>query len=204
LHDFVADLLAESAVPVSEPLVAEPHRPSRDYDLGGIRLWATRDVEQAKTYLRDRYANQPDARYGLLASSRDKLLETFGVNNGYQATHAVKLGPWYTDGEDSPLSCRRLEACITEFDAQGLELDMALVCWGSDFIRNNGRWDNSKARGYKNGPVALKDPYQLRLNAYRVLLTRGRDGTVVFVPPDREMDETWVYLLGKGFRELPS
>jgi hypothetical protein len=44
---------------------------------------------------------------------------------------------------------------------------------------------------------------QLRLNAYRVLLTRGRDGTVVFVPQPPEMDETWEYFQTSGIRELP-
>ena len=48
----------------------------------------------------------------------------------------------------------------------------------------------------------MRNPFQLRLNAYRVLLTRGRDGTVVFVPPPGEMDETSRYLLASGFREL--
>lgn len=202
LHRFVEDLLAAPAVLAGEPIVAEPTVSSGDYDIAGIRLRATRDLERAKQYMHDRYEEQPDARYGLLASSRDKLLESHDVDNSYQATKNVKLGPWYTEGAGSPLSCRRLEACVTEFGAQGLELDMALVCWGSDFRRVNGRWDNSLARGYKRGPVELKDPYQLRLNAYRVLLTRGRDGTVIFVPPAHEMDETWAYLLSRGFREL--
>jgi hypothetical protein len=46
------------------------------------------------------------------------------------------------------------------------------------------------------------NPFQLRINAYRVLLTRGRDATVVFVPGLVEMDETWQYLVGSGFRVL--
>ena len=45
----------------------------------------------------------------------------------------------------------------------------------------------------------MKDPFQLRINAYRVLLTRGRDATIVFVPPIDEMDETFTYLVGAGF-----
>jgi DUF2075 family protein len=199
---FVANLLATSPAVMGEPIVAEPSRAATDYDLAGIRLWATRDLQHAKQYLRDRYSEQPDARYGLLASSRDKLLCSYGVDNSWQATRAVRLGPWYTEGEESPLSCRRLDTCVTEFGAQGLELDMALVAWGTDLRRENGRWDDSRARRYAPGTVELKDPYQLRINAYRVLLTRGRDGTVVFVPPARELDETWAYLAGRGFREL--
>jgi hypothetical protein len=202
LHGLVTDLLAAPTASDGRSIVAEPLRSPHEYDVAGLRLWATRDLDRAKQYLWNRYAEQPDARFGLLASSRDKLVETFGVDNSWQATKVVRYGPWYTDDDASPLSCRRLDACVTEFGAQGLELDMALLAWGSDLVRENGQWTNSRARRYAKGEVELKDPYQLRINAYRVLLTRGRDGTIVFVPPARELDETWAYLLARGFREL--
>ncbi|MCC6271571.1 MAG: DUF2075 domain-containing protein, partial [Microbacteriaceae bacterium] len=80
---------------------------------------------------------------------------------------------------------------------QGLELDAALLAWGTDFVRSAGAWSNARARGYKRG-AKVKDPFQLRLNAYRVLLTRGRDGTVVFVPPLSELDETFTFLRSAG------
>jgi hypothetical protein len=48
----------------------------------------------------------------------------------------------------------------------------------------------------------VRNPFQLRLNAYRVLLTRGRDGTVLFVPPITQLDETWEYLIRSGVTEL--
>ena len=64
-----------------------------------------------------------------------------------------------------------------------------LLAWGTDLVRVDGRWSNAKARGCKRGSH-VRNPYQLRLNAYRVLLTRGRDATVVFVPPLPELDET--------------
>jgi DUF2075 family protein len=204
LHGFVAHLLEDAAKPLAAQSVAEPIRTDGEYDLGGLRLWATRDLALAKDYLRRRYSEQPDARYGLLASSRDKLLHEYGIDNTWQGTQAVRLGPWYSDGEESPASCRKLEKCVTEFGAQGLELDMALVGWGSDLRRDGGKWDNSRARRYAPGQVELHDGFQLRLNAYRVLLTRGRDGTIVFVPPTREMDETWAFLLERGFRNLGS
>jgi DUF2075 family protein len=115
----------------------------------------------------------------------------------------VKLGPWYGDGEDDfrGLSCRHLDACVTEFGAQGLELDATLLTWGTDLVLDEGRWSNANARGYKKG-AKLRDPRQLRINAYRVLLTRGRDACVVFVPPMSELDATFEYLRDSGFREL--
>jgi len=90
---------------------------------------------------------------------------------------------------------------VTEFGAQGLELDAVILAWGTDFVRADGRWSNTKARGYRRN-AHVRDPFQLRMNAYRVLLTRGRDATVVFVPPLAELDETCRYLTDNGFRLL--
>jgi hypothetical protein len=90
---------------------------------------------------------------------------------------------------------------VTEFGAQGLELDATLLAWGTDLVLRNGRWTNERARGYLKR-VKVRDPFQLRVNAYRVLLTRGRDACVVFAPPIPEMDETFAYLATAGFRQL--
>ena len=117
----------------------------------------------------------------------------------------MRLGPWYGDHEDdySARSCRRLQDCVTEFGAQGLELDASLLAWGTDLVRADGAWSTMMARGYKRG-ANVKNPFQLRVNAYRVLLTRGRDGCVVFVPTLRELDETYQFMLDAGFRQLAS
>jgi hypothetical protein len=113
------------------------------------------------------------------------------------------MGPWYGDPEDGAAgrSCRRLETCVTEFGAQGLELDATLLAWGTDLIRNNGAWSNANARGYRKR-TQVRDPFQLRVNAYRVLLTRARDACVVFVPPIPDLDETYSYLVAAGFVEF--
>jgi DUF2075 family protein len=157
----------------------------------------TRSLDIAKNYLRERYADHTLARYGLVASSRDKDLNRFGVRNDFNWTKNVKVGPWYVDDEGSRNSCRQLEEVVTEFAAQGLELDAALLCWGTDLLREENVWSTARARGYKKGSH-VRNPHQLRLNAYRVLLTRGRDGTIIFVPPITELDETWQYLLACG------
>jgi hypothetical protein len=170
----------------------------------GHHLKVTRDLDRAKHYMKERYAGDPLARYGLLASSRDRSLAQFGIPNDFQSTKRTKFGPWYGDGEDAPggLSCRHLTHCVTEFGAQGLELDGAILAWGTDFMRKNGRWSNELASRYQRGGAPVRNPLQLRANAYRVLLTRARDGTVVFVPPVPELDETFEYLKTSGFREL--
>lgn len=169
-------------------------------DAGGYHLRMTRDLSVARAHLRARYAENADARFGILASARDKDLETFDVPNGFAATR-IRYGSWYGDGDDGPRSCRHFREVVTEFGAQGLELDAVLLAWGTDLIREGGQWSTRKARGYKKGS-RVKNAHQLRLNAYRVLLTRGRDGTVVFVPTLPEMEETARYLCASGFVSL--
>jgi hypothetical protein len=201
LTRFVDHLLV-GRVPVAErvgePVTSYPAIAATNY-----RLWITRDLGRAKDYVRSLYADRPEARFGVLASSRDKLLARHGIDNDYQTTKRTRVGPWFAEGEENPLSCRHLATCATEFQAQGLELDMAVVGWGSDLIRDGSTWSILHSRRYRGGRVAPRDPMQLRLNAYRVLLTRGRDGTVVFVPQSPEMDETWEYFQTSGIRELP-
>ncbi len=167
----------------------------------GYHLRITRDLDIAKQYLKERYREHPEARYGLVASSKDRDLVRFGIDNDYQSTKRVNYGPWYGEPESDARSCRHLETVVTEFGAQGLELDAVLLAWGTDLLRLDNRWSNVKARGYMRS-AHVRDPFQLRINAYRVLLTRGRDATVVFAPPLSEMDETHCYLKASGFRLL--
>ena len=168
-------------------------------------LRITRDLDCARQYLLDRYADNPDARFGLIASSRDRDLPRFGVPNTWNATKSVRKGPWFCDGDEERFgrSCRSLRDCVTEFGCQGLELDGALVAWGTDFILTDGAWTDRHARRYQR-PGDIHDAFNLRRNAYRVLLTRGRDATVVFVPPIPGLDETFRHLVAAGFLELPA
>ena len=130
-------------------------------------------------------------------------LHQFGVPNDFQSTKQVRVGPWYGEGDDDPQgrSCRTLRTCVTEFGCQGLELDAVLMAWGTDLIRERGAWSNRLAKRYQK-PGQIRDGMRLRRNAYRVLLTRARDGVVVFVPPLPVLDETFAYLAAAGFRDL--
>ena len=195
-HAHVAQLLAGAAPGGLLPL-------ARVLEQQAYHLRITRDLAEAGDYLRQRYLDDPSARFGLIASSKDRVLPRFGVNNDFQSTKRVHFGPWYAEGDGDYLgrSCRALCECVTEFGAQGLELDATLLAWGNDYIREGGRWSNEYARGYQKSWM-LKDPFQLRMNAYRVLLTRARDVTVVFVPPIPVLDETYAYLRSAGFRLL--
>jgi DUF2075 family protein len=107
----------------------------------------------------------------------------------------LKDGPWYNDPPDSRYSCCQLHDVATEFACQGLELDFPIVCWGNDLRWNDGRWTSPPAKRSK-----ARDPHQLRINSYRVLLSRGRDGYAVFVPPEASLDATYQVLLSAGLQ----
>lgn len=193
---FVEALLGEGNVEYARSL-------AETLETSGCHLRITRDLEVAKAHLRARYSDDPEARFGILTSARDKELARFGINAASGRFSRFAYGPWYVEGDDDPLgrSCRALRDAVTEFGAQGLELDGVLLAWGTDFIREGARWSNRLAKRYLN-PRRIRDAFQLRKNAYRVLLTRGRDGTVVFVPAIPLLDETYAFLVQAGFRPI--
>jgi len=176
-------------------------RRSARLETAGYHLRTTRDLGTAKDYFGARHAEAPDARHDLAASSRDKILQEWGVPNDWRSTQRMNLGPWYGEGDDDQRSCRRLSQCVTEFGAQGLELDGVLLAWGTDLVWESEAWSNARAKRHARS-AHVRDPFQLRVNAYRVLLTRGRDGAVVFVPPLPELDATAARLQGHGVKVL--
>jgi hypothetical protein len=166
----------------------------------GYQLRITRTLRDAKEFLWKKYENLPDARFGLLHSSRDKRIkESIDVS---PRRRFGWIGPWYADSQLSPNSCRSLREAITEFEAQGLELDHTLVIWGTDFLLNNGSWNDSFAKKYQKSS-RVQDALQLRRNAYRVLLTRGREGALICVPKSvTELEATFNFLVSAGCEEL--
>lgn len=191
LHEWVETFItegpSEKAAEVGERLWGE-----------GYRLLVTRDLEAAKAYAHERFEDDPEARYGLLASSKAKDLPKHGVDNSFVATRKVKIGPWYNAPQDDSQSCCNLTDVATEFSSQGLELDLAVLGWGSDSLWADGEWS---AR-YSGRTRYVDNTLDLRRNVYRVLLTRGREGTMIFVPGEERYDETHRALLDAGARSL--
>jgi hypothetical protein len=191
LHSWVAALLGGE--------LSKAARLATGIHASTFPMYLTRDLEEAKTYLRHLYVGQPDKRYGLLASARSQgHLPKFGVDSSWPGTKRVKLARWYNEPFGHPQSCCALKDVVTEFGCQGLELDMPLICWSTDMMWKNSQW---KIRQVK-AKYPLKDNDAIRRNAYRVLLTRGRDGFIIFVPPDPALDETETCLLAAGVRPL--
>lgn len=192
LHEWVNGVLGNHET-------TELQRISEGLKFGGIRMYLTRDLQLARDYVQQRYKEAPDARYGIIASSRDKELVRHGVPNDWASSQKLRnnIGPWFAAPSTSSLSCCQLTSAATEFDCQGLELDFSIVGWGTDFVWTDGRWSIGSMKRYQN-PKVISDPLALRTNAYRVLLTRGRDGFVVFAPRIPALEATIQRLIDCG------
>ncbi len=144
----------------------------------------TRNIDVARKWLRSNARGTE--RFGLVASSGALRLKPEGINV------KAKIAPeyWFLNSKDDVRSCYYLEDVATEFDIQGLELDWACVAWDANFRMNAGRWEYWRFRG--TNWIRVKDTLaQIYLkNSYRVLLTRARQGMVIFVPRGDATDFT--------------
>lgn len=191
LHAWVASLLDGN--------LADAARLATRIQDSGFPMYVTRGLDAAKQYVVARYAGEPERRYGVLASSRSqRFLPEFGVPSDFPSTKKVNFAHWFNRPRGESRSGCNLDEVVTEFGCQGLELDLPLVAWGDDVV-----WTGTSWRVKPGRPQYPQDnPIQLRLNCYRVLLTRGRDGLVVFVPPSPSMDPTEHALLAAGIKPL--
>jgi hypothetical protein len=147
-----------------------------------VRL--TRDIETARAWLRKQ--QKGTQRSGIVASSGAMRLKPEGIN----VNAAVDPPTWFLNGKDDVRSSYYLEDVATEFDIQGLELDWSGVCWDADFRRLEHTWGlyNFKGTKWQRINDAFRQVYLA--NSYRVLLTRARQGMVIFVPKGDPLDET--------------
>lgn len=168
-------------------------------------VFVTRNLHKAKLWVKSQAKGSQ--RYGLTASSGAKRLRKYGiwVQNKIEATN------WFLNGKNDVRSSFHLEETATEFDIQGLELDWTIVCWDADLRFENGDFKHLKFVGTKWQNIKSADNILYLKNAYRVLLTRARQGFVIFVPPGDETDTTakpeyydgiYRYLKSVGIKEL--
>lgn len=165
----------------------------------------TRELNQAKEWLRAKARGSE--RYGLVASSSAQRLKPHAIDI------RVNVDPvqWFLNGPDDTRSSFFLEDAATEFQVQGLEVDWACVSWDADLRFSGNGWEHCRFRGNRWTHVRQPAAQQFLRNAYRVLLTRARQGMVIFVPrgdeqdPTRQpgyYDATYAYLRQIGVPEL--
>lgn len=155
-------------------------------------IFLSRDLSETRAKLRGQ-AMGP-VRYGLVGSSGATRLRAVGLEPSSTFHADYPWEHWYLAEEADLRSSFRCEVFATEFEIQGLELDWIGICWGGDVVRSDSReWQLRKLLyGSNNRWVSIKNPEKrtFRKNAYRVLLTRARQGMVIFVPRGDEADST--------------
>lgn len=154
----------------------------------GFRLGLTRNLDSAKSWLRD--ASRNEMRAGLIASSGALRLRSEGIELDTNFQRAFPIEKWFLNGPEDIRSSHCLEVAMTEFSCQGLEIDFTGVCWGSDFTRVNQAWSHRKFVGSKWNRVNKPQNQLYLMNKYRVLLTRAREGMIIFVPRGSKEDPT--------------
>ena len=168
-------------------------------------IFLTSYIETAKKWLR-RQAKGSE-RTGLLGSSGAKRLRPFGVD----VKNEISASNWFLNDKMDVRSSYFLEDVATEFDIQGLEIDWACVAWGANFYLHNNSWKYQNFKGSKWQNINKKIDQEYLKNAYRVLLTRARQGMIIFIPKGSEFDytrphifydETYNFLKLIGIEEL--
>ena len=173
-------------------------------------LYVTRDFAKAKKWIKEHVRGSQ--RSGVLASSGAQRLKPEGIF----VPKDIDVKNWFLAPSDDIRSSNMLEVVASEFKVQGLELDWSIVCWDADLRRSNhgNSWDHYIFRGTRWNKRHREEQKRYLVNSYRVLLTRSRQGMIIFVPKgvDEEDDTTrnrsfydgiYQYLISCGIKQLP-
>ena len=165
----------------------------------------TRDLTKAKQWVKD--VSLGTERYGIVASSGAKRLRADGVI----VPKDIEVEKWFLNDKDDVNSSYFMEVAVSEFKIQGLEIDYAVVAWEGDFRFVNGEFTYNGFSGSSWSKVNKKIDQDYLKNSYRVLLTRSRQGFIIYVPKGSDedatrnpafYDETYAYLKSIGVVEI--
>ena len=163
-----------------------------------FRMYIGQDLEAIKAYCHQLYEGCDDKRYGCITSSKNPKASWSKKDNDH-------IAEWFNDPPTSLKSCCQMNLTPSEFEVEGLELDLPIICWSEDL-----RWEKDSWVPYKKkyGSSELEKcipsapDYGYRINSYRVLLTRGRDGVLIYVPPKANLMPVYEILKEVGIEEL--
>ncbi|RYE51530.1 MAG: DUF2075 domain-containing protein, partial [Sphingobacteriales bacterium] len=165
----------------------------------------TRDLDKAKHWLREKARGTE--RYGIVVSSQAQRLKPLAID----VRSPMDPIHWFLDGKEDVRSSYYMEDVATEFQVQGLELDWACITWDADFRYSPDGWKSHSFVGAKWNNINKAERKLYLKNAYRVLLTRARQGMVIVIPAGNPADptrdpafynETYDYLQSVGFNGL--
>ena len=165
----------------------------------------TRKFDVAKNWVKKKARGTE--RYGLLASSEGKRLRAEGIWVPSEINHVG----WFLNEKDNVDSSYYLEVAASEFKVQGLEIDYAVLAWDADLRYTSNGFEYFKFRGTKWNHVNQEQRQHYLKNAYRVLMTRARQGLIIYIPEGDEEDPsrltkyyegTYQYLKHVGIKEI--
>lgn len=165
----------------------------------------TRDLEKAKNWLKEKARGSE--RYGIVVSSQAQRLKPLAID----VKSPMDPIHWFLDEKDDVRSSYYLEDVATEFHVQGLELDWSCVTWDADFRYSPEGWQYYSFVGSKWNNIKKEERKQYLKNAYRVLLTRARQGMIIVIPNGNINDvtrlpifyeDTFKYLVKIGFEVI--
>lgn len=155
-------------------------------------LALTRSLDTARSWLRAHTRGL--RRSGLVASSSATRLRAHGIelSSGFRQENRDMYAHWYLAPPSDIRASNQLEVAASEFECQGLELDWVGVCWGGDltFGSVTTPWQFQNLSGSKWSTVKSERDRRYLLNTYRVLLTRAREGMIIWVPTGDDLDAT--------------
>ncbi|MDD3536509.1 MAG: DUF2075 domain-containing protein [Candidatus Cloacimonetes bacterium] len=213
---FVADLhLNVSMRSFRAEMVSNWVKQVLDFDTGAIDSYQKfkdkypiklcRDLKVAKQWLKNQARGSE--RYGIVASSKAYRLRPLAIDVRYQ----INPVHWFLNDREDVRSSYYLEDAATEFKVQGLELDWVCVSWDGDLRYSPDGWQHWSFEGSKWKNIRKEERKAYLKNAYRVLLTRARQGMVILVPEGNDedhtrkrefYDDTYKYLKGLGVEEI--
>lgn len=170
-------------------------------------LFITRDFNYAKQWLIDQARGSE--RFGVVASSGARRLRPYGID----VKNEIAVEYWFLNDKDDVRSSYFLEDIATEFDIQGLEIDWACMVWGENFYFDGKTWNYQSFKGTKFQNINSEANQNYLKNSYRVLLTRARQGMIIYIPKGDAIDQTragkyydgtYQYLKNLGIDELNS
>jgi DUF2075 family protein len=165
----------------------------------------TRNLETAKKWLIS--MAKGTERIGIVGCSSGRRLKPLGID----VKNEISVEEWFLNNKDDVRSSYYLELVATEYDIQGLEIDYTCVAWDIDFYFKDNKWNYQKFEGTKWKNIKSDIDKSYLKNSYRVLLTRARQGLIIFVPegddndhtrPKDLYDNTFNYLKSLGIEEI--
>lgn len=168
-------------------------------------IFLTRNLNNAKKWLKENAKGTE--RIGVVASSGGRRLRADGID----VKNEIEPANWFLNGNDDVRSSYYLEDIATEFDIQGLEIDFTCVAWDINLYHNGAGWNYQNFKGSKWQNINQDSAKNYLINSYRVLLTRARQGMILYIPnvdntdatrPKEYYDKTFEYLKKCGLTTI--